>query len=164
MHPTNENIKGKIGVLTVSDTRTKETDKSGKIIRDLMEEAGHEVVAYDIVEDDLKELQSLLKKWLDRDSLHAIILSGGTGFSPRDVTYEAVSGLLEKEMEGFGELFRMLSYDEIGAKAMFSRAVGGSANEKAVFALPGSSNAVRLGVNELIIPILPHFIEEIQKK
>ncbi|SFE49699.1 MogA/MoaB family molybdenum cofactor biosynthesis protein [Alteribacillus iranensis] len=163
MHETNEGIRGRIGIITVSDTRTEETDKSGAIIRQLAEEQGHEITAYDIVKDEKEKMQDLLHTWLQDEPVDVVIMNGGTGFSPRDVTYEAVNELLDKEMEGFGELFRMLSYEEIGAKAMFSRAIGGSVKEKVIFALPGSSNAVKLGMNQLILPVLSHFMEELNK-
>ncbi|MCE4051176.1 MogA/MoaB family molybdenum cofactor biosynthesis protein [Bacillus sp. Au-Bac7] len=152
----------KCKVITVSDTRTEADDKSGKTIMELLEAAGHYTANYVIVKDEIKEIQTELLK---NTEAQAIILNGGTGISPRDVTIEAVAPLLTKEISGFGELFRMISYTEdIGAAAMLSRAIAGTVGERAVFAMPGSTGAVMLGMKKLILPELSHVISELHKK
>lgn len=149
-------------VLTVSDTRTPETDSSGRAIRELLEAAGHEVVASHIVRDEPVEVASSVEHELADPRVQAIITTGGTGITSRDGTYEVVSGLLEKRLDGFGELFRALSFQEIGAAAMMSRAVAGTARGTAVFVLPGSENAVRLAMTKLIVPELGHVIQQLK--
>jgi molybdenum cofactor biosynthesis protein B len=151
-------------VVTVSDTRTEETDKSGALIRQLLSEHGHPVCGYRIVKDDFETITALLKEASRDDAVHAVLLSGGTGIAARDVTIEAVRGVLDKEMPGFGELFRWLSYTEdIGSAAMLSRAVAGAMGRKAVFAMPGSTGAVRLAMTRLILPELGHIMRELYK-
>ncbi|MFB5661458.1 molybdenum cofactor biosynthesis protein B [Alteribacillus sp. HJP-4] len=164
MHLTNDSLSVRAAVLTVSDTRTEAEDKSGRIIKTSLQQSRHETAGYAIVRDEVESIQKYIIQWRDNASIDAVIINGGTGFSPRDVTYEAVAGLLHKKMDGFGELFRMLSYDEIGAKAMFSRAAAGSSDATAIYALPGSSNAVRLGMEKLILPTISHFTEELKKQ
>ncbi len=144
----------KIGVVTASDTRTPETDTSGALIRDLLEGAGHQVVYYEIVPDAPQSIAHAIFANLPR--LDAIVLTGGTGIAPRDATIEAVRPLLDKELEGFGELFRMLSYQEIGSAAMLSRALAGVRQGKFVAALPGSTAACRLAMEKLILPEIGH--------
>jgi molybdopterin adenylyltransferase len=163
MHKHNESISVCTAILTVSDTRTVEDDGSGKEIQSLLKEKQHTVHVYKIVKDEISEITYTVKSWCENPLVQVIIINGGTGFTHRDVTYEAVSGLLEKEMQGFGELFRSLSYIEIGPKSMFSRAIAGSLNGKAIYALPGSTNAVRLAMNKLILPTCQHFIEELNR-
>ena len=144
----------KVGVLTASDSRGAETDESGRLIRDLLTAAGHRVEHYEVVPDDPGRIR---KTVLDKlQTLDAIIVNGGTGIAARDSTIEAVRGLLDKELEGFGELFRMLSFNEIGAAAMLSRAVAGVRHGKFVAALPGSTAACRLAMEKLLIPELGH--------
>lgn len=150
-------------VLTISDTRTKEDDRSGHIIREHLNWRGHTLAAYEIVPDDAGAITSTLQRWIADESIQAIITNGGTGIAGRDVTYGAISGLLEKRLDGFGEIFRMLSFPEIGAAAMLSRATAGVANNTAIFATPGSSNAVRLAMEKLIGPELGHVVHEITK-
>jgi len=145
-------------VITVSDTRTLETDSSGARAAELLVAAGHTVGARRIVPDERDAIARAVRDALDDPETDAVILSGGTGLAPRDVTYETVRDLLEKPIDGFGELFRMLSFEEIGAAAMLSRAVGGVTGRTAVFALPGSSKAVELGVTRLIAPELGHLL------
>ncbi len=152
-----------VAVLTMSDTRTSDDDRSGQLIRTNLAWRGHEIAAYAIVPDDADRIREQLVAWLDDDSVDAIITNGGTGISARDSTYEVVSSLLEKRLDGFGELFRMLSWQEIGAAAMLSRAVAGSAGSKVIFSLPGSSNAVRLAMEKLIGPELGHAVHELRK-
>lgn len=150
-------------VLTISDTRSKETDHSGELIRQNLLWRGHEVVAYEIVPDDPAAIRVILEGWIDREGIQAVITNGGTGISGRDTTYEAIESLLAKQLPGFGEIFRMLSYAEIGAAAMLSRALAGVANGTAIFSTPGSSNAVKLAMEKLIGPELGHVVHELTK-
>lgn len=152
-------------VITVSDTRTAETDKSGGLMKQLLEEAGHAVGLYRIVRDEPAEVIAAVEEGLADSNVQVILLNGGTGISPRDNTFEAVSGLLDKELPGFGELFRMLSYTEdIGSAALLSRAVAGICRNKAVFSTPGSTGAVRLAMTKLIVPELGHVVRELNKR
>lgn len=144
----------KIGVITASDSRTPETDESGKLIRALLRAAGHRVDHYEILPDDREKISAALVNNLP--NLDAIIVNGGTGITARDNTTEVVKSLLDKELEGFGELFRMLSFQEIGAAAMMTRAVAGVCRGKFVAALPGSPDACRLALEKLLIPQLGH--------
>ncbi len=148
--------------VTVSDTRTVETDSAGRAGRALLEAAGH-TVGYTLVRDEPAEVAALLGKLADEGVAEVVITSGGTGISPRDTTYEAVAGVLEKELPGFGELFRMLSYAEIGPAAMLSRAVAGIYRGLVVFATPGSTAAVSLALQKLILPELGHLVSEVKK-
>ena len=150
-------------VLTVSDTRTPDTDSSGRAIRSLLAEAGHVVSGYDIEPDDPDRVTTRIREWLVDPATHVIICTGGTGISARDGTFEAVAMLLEKRLDGFGELFRMLSFDDIGAAAMLSRATAGTVGRKAIFALPGSEKAVRLAMTRLIVPELGHILQQLTK-
>jgi molybdenum cofactor biosynthesis protein B len=150
-------------ILTVSDTRTPETDSSGGAIRTLLEGAGHRVSGYDIERDDPDRIVARIRERLADPATHVIISTGGTGISPRDRTFEAVTGLFEKRLDGFGELFRMISFNEIGAAAMLSRATAGTVGRKAIFALPGSEKAVRLAMTRLVIPELGHIIQQLSK-
>lgn len=153
----------RVAVLTLSDTRDRDEDRSGTIIREVLNWRGFSVAAYEIVPDDPVGIRTQLAGWIADPQIDAIVTNGGTGISSRDSTYEVVSSLLDKRLDGFGELFRMLSWQEIGAAAMLSRAVGGSAGSTALFALPGSSNAVKLAMEKLIGPELGHVIHELQK-
>ena len=150
-------------VLTVSDTRTSETDSSGKTIREFLERAGHLVTGFAIVRDEPSLVTASVRQWLTDVDTRVIITTGGTGITARDGTFEAIDALLEKRLDGFGELFRMLSFDEIGAAAMMSRATAGTVGAKAIFALPGSEHAVRLAMSRLIIPELGHVAQQLQK-
>lgn len=153
-----------IGVLTVSDTRTKETDKSGGMIIQKAEEAGHRIVDYKICVDEKDEIMDIMKKWLKNDTIEAIIITGGSGIGKRDITIETVTPLFSKTIDGFGELFRFLSYTEdVGSKALLSRATAGAIEEKVLFALPGSSKAVELAMDQLILPELHHIVHELTK-
>lgn len=151
------------GVVTVSDTRTKETDKSGALIREQLADNGHEARAYHIVKDDPKEIGRLLEMLLSREDLDAVIINGGTGIARRDVTFDVVQRMLEKELAGFGEFFRQFSLEEIGSAAMLSRATAGTVNNKVIFSVPGSSGAVKLAMERLILPELPHIVHELNK-
>lgn len=152
-------------IVTVSDTRTEETDKSGQLLRRLLEEAGHKVTSYEIVKDDKESIQRAVLTGCEKENVDVVLTSGGTGITKRDVTIEAVGELLHKEIVGFGELFRMLSYTEdIGSAAMLSRAIGGTIDRKVVFSMPGSSGAVRLAMNKLILPELGHMTFELHRQ
>jgi molybdenum cofactor biosynthesis protein B len=149
-------------VITVSDTRSEATDESGRLIRALLEEEGHAVRGYRIVRDEAEEIRRALGEALSRGDVEAVILNGGTGISPRDGTYEVVSAELEKRLEGFGELFRFLSYEQVGAAAIMSRAVAGVAKGKVVVSLPGSRAAVELAMRKLLLPELGHMVSQLQ--
>jgi molybdenum cofactor biosynthesis protein B len=150
-------------VLTVSDTRTPDTDTSGQSIRKLLASAGHVITGHAIVRDEPAQVTALVSARLEDDETQVIITTGGTGITSRDGTYEAVNRLLEKRLDGFGELFRMLSYQEIGSAAMMSRATAGTARGKALFVLPGSQNAVTLALTRLILPELPHVVQQVNR-
>ena len=150
-------------VLTVSDTRTPDTDTSGRAIADLLDGAGHIVVGRAIVRDDLDLVRDAIRRQLANPDVQAIITTGGTGISSRDSTYEAVASMLEKRLDGFGELFRMLSYDQVGPAAMMSRACAGLAAGRIVVSLPGSEAAVRLAMERLLIPELSHLVQQASK-
>lgn len=143
-------------VITVSDTRTPDNDTSGQYMQEALNRAGHHVSAYIIVKDEPDEIRRLLAHYMRADDTDVILLSGGTGLSSRDGTYEVVQSCLDKELTGFGELFRMLSYEEIGAAAMMSRATAGVGSDTVIVSMPGSSAAVRLAMDKLILPELAH--------
>lgn len=147
-------------ILTVSDTRTLDTDKSGATIADLLIEEDHTITGRAVVKDDAAAVAAAVREQLAGPA-GAIITTGGTGISPRDNTYEAVAALFEKRLDGFGELFRMLSYEVIGSAAMLSRACAGIANGKVIFVLPGSTPAVKLAMARLILPELTHIVGEL---
>ncbi|MCU5513529.1 MULTISPECIES: MogA/MoaB family molybdenum cofactor biosynthesis protein [Bacillus] len=152
-------------IVTISDTRTKETDKSGQLLHELLKEAGHTVTSYEIVKDDKESIQQAVLAGYHREDVDVVLTNGGTGITKRDVTIEAVSALLHKEIVGFGELFRMISYlEDIGSSAMLSRAIGGTIGRKVVFSMPGSSGAVRLAMNKLILPELGHITFELHRQ
>lgn len=151
-------------VITVSDTRDKVTDKSGKLMIDLLEGAGHQIRSYCIVKDEADELRTEVLKGCNDPEIDVVLTNGGTGIALRDITIETVKALFDKEISGFGELFRMLSYQEdIGSAAILSRAVAGTIKDKAVFSTPGSSGAVKLAMNKLILPELGHVVRELKK-
>lgn len=143
-------------VVTISSTRTVEDDPAGDVIISCFEKAGHDVVVRELVPDEYDRVQSIVDRLVGRKDVDVIVTSGGTGVTPDDVTVEAVEPLFEKKLPGFGELFRRLSYDEIGARVVGTRATAGVANSVTVFCLPGSENAVRLGCNEIIVPEVDH--------
>ena len=150
-------------VLTISDSKTPETDTSGRLIRELLSAAGHTVVGHAIVRDEPAQVAAIVRDGCANPALQAFILTGGTGVTSRDSTFEAVEALLDKRLAGFGELFRMLSYEEIGAVAMLSRAQAGVVAGRALFSLPGSPNACRLALDKLIVPELGHLLREINR-
>ncbi|MEA3254373.1 MAG: molybdenum cofactor biosynthesis protein B [Candidatus Altiarchaeota archaeon] len=153
----------KCAVLTVSDSRTKENDDSGRLIMRSLEESNHKVLFYDILIDDRGVLEKTVSELISNPDVEAIITNGGTGVSKRDITIEVVSGFIEKELVGFGELFRFLSYREIGSSAIMSRALAGVCNGKIIISLPGSMNAVKLGMEEIINPELGHMVWEVNR-
>ena len=143
-------------MVTVSDTRTAESDASGARIRTALEGAGHRVVSYAILPDEPARIRRHVEDALADQAVRAVIVNGGTGIAPRDTTYEALVSLLEKRLEGFGELFRMLSWEQVGAAAMLSRAAAGVARGKILVSLPGSPDAVGLAMDRLLVPELGH--------
>jgi len=161
-HPDSQPIAVHCAVITVSDTRSPETDRSGQIIQQLLQEAGHAIVDYLLVKDEPIQIQAHLRLLGQQSSLDAIILNGGTGIAPRDTTYDAIALLLEKTLPGFGEMFRYLSWQEVGSRAIASRAVAGIYKGKLVFSLPGSSNAVKLAIEQLIQPEIIHLVRQLQ--
>jgi molybdenum cofactor biosynthesis protein B len=150
-------------VITVSDSRTLEDDVSGQRIRALVLGAGHRVAEHQIVADDRLEIRTRLHAVLADQSVDVVVLDGGTGFSPRDVTAEVIEPLLDTTVEGFGELFRMLSWQQIGAAAMLSRAVAGLIGDRAIFVLPGSPQAVELAMQQLILPEAAHLLSQARR-
>lgn len=153
--------KARVHVLTVSDTRTNETDDSGNLCISLVQSAGHTVVGRTILPDDPLRVEAHCRTIAPE--VDAILLNGGTGVSTRDTTYEAVARLLEKRLDGFGELFRVLSFADVGSKAMASRAVAGVFGKTVIFSMPGSTKAVRLAMERLICPELGHLVGELKK-
>ena len=161
-HPDVLGIAVNCAVITVSDTRTVETDKSGQLIRELLDTNNHIVVIYTIIPDEPAQIQTQMQQIKERRDIDAVIFNGGTGIAPRDTTYDALAQLLEKTLPGFGEIFRFLSYQEIGSRAFASRAVAGTYQGKLIFSLPGSSNAVRLAMEKLILPELVHLVGQLR--
>ncbi len=150
-------------VLTVSDSRTLADDSSGKLIAELLDGAGHALLVHQIVPDDAEAIRTAVLRALARANVDALIATGGTGVSPRDVTPDTLEPLFEKRLAGFGELFRSLSYAEIGAAALLSRATAGTLSGKVVYVMPGSSGAVRLGMEKLILPELAHIVGQLRR-
>jgi molybdopterin adenylyltransferase len=153
-----------LAVVTVSDTRTLATDTSGALIIELALELGHRIVARHLIRDEPAAMTPLLIGLCAAAELDAILVTGGTGISPRDRTYETVSALLTKPLPGYGELFRMLSYAEIGPACLLSRAVGGLIDQKVILVMPGSRAAVELAMRKIILPELPHIVREARKQ
>ena len=155
--------RARCAVLTASDSRTLETDTGGDLIVGALEAAGHLVAHRAVVPDEATTIAAQLDQWLGDPAVDVICTTGGTGISSRDTTIEVVRERLDRVLEGFGELFRYLSWEEVGSAAMLSRAVAGLGGETLVFAMPGSPNAVRLAMERLIIPELPHLLWERQR-
>lgn len=151
------------GVITVSDTRAREDDVSGRSLRDGVAAAGHRLVESALVPDDVAAIRAAVGRMLDLPGLDVLVLTGGTGLSPRDLTVEAVAPLFDRPVEGFGELFRMLSYQQVGAAAMLSRATAGLVRDRAVFVLPGSPKAVSLALEKLILPEAAHLLAQARR-
>ncbi len=154
--------KARVQVVTVSDSRTEDDDASGKLMREIATRFGHEIVGYTIIPNSPAEVTAYLAHLATE--CDAILVNGGTGISARDATYEAVSALLVKRLDGFGELFRMLSFQDIGSKALASRAVAGTVGKALIFSTPGSTNAVKLAMEKLIGPELGHLVGELRKE
>jgi len=150
-------------VITCSDTRTPETDTSGLLIQRLLKEKGHTIAAYHLVKDEPAQITGRIAEGIAHEAVQAIIINGGTGISRRDSTFEAVDAMLEKHLDGFGEVFRFLTYQEIGSPAIMSRATAGIVNGRILFSTPGSENAVRLAMEKLILPELGHLVKELTK-
>jgi len=158
-----EKVIARVAVITVSDTRTVETDSSGACILDAVKNAGHQVSSYRIIKDEPSLISAALDELSSAGATDAVIINGGTGISKRDSTFDAVDCLLRKKLPGFGEIFRALSYREIGSAAIMSRATAGLIGKMIVFSMPGSETAVRLAMKELIIPELSHAIWEMNR-
>lgn len=153
-----------IAVITVSDTRTKDTDKSGKKVMELLKEANHQVALYKIIPDEREQIRMTVEKAIYSNRIDAVIVNGGTGISYRDVTIESIEPLFDKHLPGFGELFRYLSYQyDIGTASILSRATCGVANHRLIFSIPGSTGAVTLAMERLILPEIGHMVKEIKK-
>jgi molybdenum cofactor biosynthesis protein B len=149
----------RISTVTISDTRTRETDDSGRVCDELLRAAGHEVVRHLIIKDDPNYIKELVRDLSDANACDAIITNGGTGITKRDNTHEALEAIFEKRIDGFGEAFRRISWDDFGPRAILTRATAGVFNACVVFSVPGSPNAVRVGVTKLIIPVLRHAVD-----
>lgn len=158
-----ETIVARCAVVTLSDTRTPATDASGLRIRELLQDEGHLVAEYEVIPDDPARLDALLAALLARDDIDAVVTNGGTGISRRDATVPVIEKHIQQPLPGFGELFRMLSWEQVGSGAMLSRAVGGVAGRKVLFSLPGSTNAVELAMTKLILPEIRHLLQELYK-
>ena len=154
----------KYAILTISDTRNFDTDKGGQTIKRIMDEhLGYNLYDYKIVKDDKEEIEHQINEWKDIEEIQFIITTGGTGISPRDTTFDVVNQLLTKEVRGYGELFRQLSYEEVGTRAMLTRATAGLIDKTFIAMLPGSVNAVEVGMNKILIHELPHIVAELNK-
>ena len=151
-----------IMVITVRDTRVETTDQSGQVIKEMLVGVGHRIVGYQIVKDEPNEIENLLRQTLGRKDLEVIILNGGTGIAPRDGTYEVVDRLMQKRLDGFGEIFRYLSYQDIGSAAIMSRACAGIAGDKVMISLPGSKGAVQLAMGQLVLPEMGHMVSQLR--
>jgi molybdenum cofactor biosynthesis protein B len=151
-------------VVTVSDTRDESTDTSGQTIKQFLTGEGHSLEGYRIVKDEPVQIDALLNEVLGNSDIEAVIVNGGTGIAPRDGTYEVVSRFIEKNLDGFGEIFRYLSYLDIGSAAIMSRAAAGTARGKVLISLPGSKGAVTLAMEKLILPEIRHMVSQIQGK
>ena len=147
-------------VLVISDSRTEDTDESGKLLREKLGQNGHRVIAYSILKNDSEVIKQKIKELLGQEELQVIITSGGTGVSHRDVTVETVSPIMEKRLDGFGELFRSLSYQEIGTASIMSRAIAGVAGGKIIICIPGSLGAAKLAIDNIILPEIGHMVRE----
>lgn len=160
-HPDTGAISLNCAVITVSDRRIPNNDNSGQAIQQLLRQTGHHIGVYLLIPDEPDQIKANLTQLCDRADLDVMIFNGGTGIAPRDITYEVISNVLEKTLPGFGEIFRFLSYQEIGSRAIASRAIAGIYRQKLIFSLPGSTNAVKLALEKLIIPELSHLIRQL---
>jgi len=156
-------IVARCAIITLSDTRTMDTDTSGRRIREMLLSAGHQVAEYQIIKDEPPQLLALLKQYTSRDDTDVILTNGGTGISSRDQTINTLEAHVDRILPGFGELFRMLSFQQIGSGAMLSRASAGTIGRQIIFAMPGSTKAVELAMQELILPQIKHLVGELRK-
>ncbi|MBT4610089.1 MAG: molybdenum cofactor biosynthesis protein MoaB [Gemmatimonadetes bacterium] len=163
-HKSAAPTKVSVAVITLSDTRDEGSDKSGQLIKQKLEENGHQVMHYAVVKDTARQIKGVLAIVCEKSACQAVILNGGTGISPRDNTFEVVDRMLDKRIPGFGEIFRFLSYQEIGSAAIMSRATAGTYRGRIIMSLPGSTGAVRLAMDELILPELGHLVATIQPR
>jgi len=163
-HTDKQIVSVPCAIITVSDSRTPVTDRSGQILKEGLENAQHKITFYQIIPDEPSQIKELLTQLGNNPEVEAIIFNGGTGIAPRDTTYDAIAYLLEKTLPGFGEIFRYLSYQEIGSRAIASRALGGVYRNKLIFSLPGSTGAVKLALEKLILPELNHLIGQLKTK
>jgi molybdenum cofactor biosynthesis protein B len=161
-HPDPDQMAVPCAILTVSDTRSHDTDQSGQLIQARLQEHHHPIVAYRILRDDPLPVQALIRAWVAQGDCAAILVNGGTGIAPRDTTYEAIAGLLTRPLPGFGELFRTLSYAQVGSRAMASRAIAGLCDHTLIFSMPGSTKAVALAMEALILPELRHLTRQMR--
>lgn len=150
-------------VITCSDTRTSQTDTSGQLMMRLLKEHGHDLAGYHVIKDDPAQIRSVIEEAAAHDAVQAILINGGTGISKRDSTFEAVDGMLEKRLVGFGEIFRYLTYKDIGSSAIMTRATAGIFRGRIIFSTPGSEGAVRLAMESLILPEIGHIIQQLNK-
>ncbi|MFW9788908.1 MAG: molybdenum cofactor biosynthesis protein B [Candidatus Thorarchaeota archaeon] len=162
-HRRDQKISTGIAVLIVSDSRTKDTDKSGKIAIELLEAEDHKVLAYDIVKNDAQEIEDAIKVYLDNPEIRVILTSGGTGVSSKDLTVTTVSKMFDEVLPGFGEHFRRISHEEIGVAGIFSRSTAGLIGKKVTFCLPGSKNAVKTALTKIILPGIGHLLWEVDR-
>jgi molybdopterin adenylyltransferase len=153
----------RVAIVTVSDTRTRTTDTGGDLIEERVTSAGHSVAFRTIVKDEPDQIDALLDKIVSETNAQLILFTGGTGIAPRDTTYDAIARKLEKTMPGFGELFRMLSFSEVGAAAMLSRATAGTFRGRVIFSMPGSPNAIQVALDKLIMPEIQHLAWEVAR-
>jgi molybdenum cofactor biosynthesis protein B len=160
---SSQEIVARCAVITLSDTRNESTDTSGKRIRELLAEAGHTLAHYRILPDDPAAIAPVIGEFIMRGDLDVILTNGGTGIARRDQTIDVIEKVIDQPLPGFGELFRMLSYEQIASGAMLSRAIGGIARGKLIFAMPGSTKAVELAMAKLILPELKHLIRELTR-
>jgi molybdenum cofactor biosynthesis protein B len=163
-HPRDQKIKANFALIITSDTRTKDDDKTGRTAFKILEENGHEVSFYEIVPNDESRIRAIIGETLQNSSLQAVITSGGTGIGQKDKTVDTVTKLFEKELRGFGEHFRRLSFDEIGVPGVMSRATAGVAKGKLIFCLPGSSGAMKTALDQIIMPGIGHMLWELNRK
>jgi molybdopterin adenylyltransferase len=159
-HPDQTPVSLACAIVTVSDSRTAETDTSGQLIRSLLLTAGHQISHYEILPDEPERIRQTIAQ-LSSQAIDVLLFNGGTGIAPRDTTYDAIASLLEKTLPGFGEIFRMLSFAEVGSRAMASRAVAGTIGRQVVFSMPGSSKAVKLAMERLILPEMVHLVQQL---
>lgn len=162
-HRRDQRVEAGFAVLIVSDSRTKETDKSGKIAIELLEAEGHKTIAYDIVKNDSQAIGEAVRVYAANPDIRVILTSGGTGVSSKDLTVTTVAPMFDETLPGFGEYFRKLSFDEIGIAGIFSRSTAGLIENKVTFCLPGSKNAVRTALTKIILPGIGHLLWEVDR-